>query len=414
MRNLAENQQKNWEASENMSNQIQKLKVEVQEWKSKYSRAKSQVRDLRSLSVYGGSALVSQPINLENSPFIDLMGRVKDSSVAKFQFAMDEFLQKSRDSKANILEFLHNLVIATRVITQDVSDHEGINEANQAQIAQCTALVSSTANQLITTTRNHATSGGFSPISVLDAAASDLSFAVVELLKLAKVMPAANENNFPKEVTPEMSTRSSNERYSLRSSTTDNSVPPEGRIKRDNNNIQVKKREASIHMSDQYAKGFKDIDMKFDMDDPDNTVAELQAYLEEKTAGAVDGIQNLLSGIKDNSPYGELKLQILDITNHVDSMVEATGISMQQSRNRLLKDKGTYILDNLSDCSARLTNVYMEIKNQDDLDTPDRSLKQRLASLSFDMAKCTKELVKTVEEVSLHQEISHIDSQLAV
>lgn len=402
MRNLAESQRSNWEASENMSNQIQALKVEVQEWKSRYSRVKSQVRDLRS-STYGGSNLIASTIILEDNPYFDPRGRVKDTSVTKFQMAMDEFLQKSRDNKANLLEYLHNLVIATRVITQDIND---VVEDDQTNLPQHTALVSSTANQLITTTRNHATSGGLSPLSILDAAASDLSFAVVELLKVAKILPTG-QNGHQKEER-QVSPSSVHQSGFLDNESVDT-------IGKYDNTIQVKKRRASLQQ--QVAKretpALKDPVLNFDMEDPDNTVAELQAYLEEKTAGAVDGIQNLLTGIRDNATYGTLKPQILDITKSVDSMVEATGISMKQSKNWLLKDKGNYILDNLSDCSARLSNVYLEIKNLDDSSTPDRSLKQRLASLSFDMAKCTKELVKTVEEVSLHYEINHIDSRLA-
>jgi hypothetical protein len=94
-------------------------------------------------------------------------------------------------------------------------------------------------------------------------------------------------------------------------------------------------------------------------------------------------------------------------------MVEATGTSMKQSRNWLLKDKGSYILQNLADCSQRMSNLEIDSEHLSADDHPDRHLKQRLAGISFDMAKCTKELVKTVEEVSLTNDVHHLDKQLA-
>ena len=178
------------------------MKVEVQEWKSRYLRAKSQVRNLRA-STYGGIsgweflAMFSKPTTApveKDSPYYDSeYGRIRDISVTKFQMAMDEFLTKSRTDAGNLLDHLHNLVVATRKVTQDITDGEDrtndSREDLQSEIAQCTSLVSTTANHLITTTRNHTTSGGLAPISILDAAASDLSSAVIDLIKVAKIRP---------------------------------------------------------------------------------------------------------------------------------------------------------------------------------------------------------------------------------
>jgi hypothetical protein len=49
--------------------------------------------------------------------------------------------------------------------------------------------VSATANNVITASKNYATAGGLSPVSLLDAAASHLTAAVVDLVRTVKIKP---------------------------------------------------------------------------------------------------------------------------------------------------------------------------------------------------------------------------------
>lgn len=420
---------------------MQELKAEVQEWKSRYQRAKGQVRDMRA-STYQGRNLFqpsSAPVEQDSPYYDEKNGKVKDSSLTKFQIAMDEFLVKSRADSANILDNLHYLVVATRRVTQDITDGEdrATDSEQQSQIAQCTSLVSTTANHLITTTRNHATSGGLAPMSVLDAAASDLSSAVIELVKVAKIRPGSELNEEtppprPNSYAGEPATETESQPNGLgimtdtNSTTTTAAAATNGKMhdepenededtyytdgkdrklqkEIDDNPISVKKREFTNYHQHSPSNNF-------DIADPDNTVAELQGYLEEKTVGVIDSIQSLLTGIRDNEIMETLRPHIDNITVSVDKMIEATGSMI--SNNRQLNNKGSYILANLTDCSQRMTNLKTDSNHLEELDHPDRHLKQRLAGISFDMAKCTKELVKTVEEVSLNQEIYNIDEQL--
>lgn len=432
MRALAENQHSGWDNSVNLNAQMQELKVEVQEWKSRYLRAKSQVRNLRA-STYGGisggtSRNVFQastaPVE-KDSPYYDSeYGRIRDISVTKFQMAMDEFLTKSRTDAGNLLDHLHNLVVATRKVTQDITDGEDrtndSREDLQSEIAQCTSLVSTTANHLITTTRNHTTSGGLAPISILDAAASDLSSAVIDLIKVAKIRPQSPHDD---EMVPPRGRNSNDpdldqggEVYTSGASGDEEALGGLGISSEAesgiDNVITVKKRERQPIFR-KPSLPLQPPEVEFDIDDPDNTVAELQAYLEEKTVTVIDSIQNLLTGIRDNAKMDLLRRRVVSITSSVDFMVEATGTSMKQSRNWLLKDKASYILQNLADCSQRISNLEIDSEHLSADDHPDRHLKQRLAGISFDMAKCTKELVKTVEEVSLTNDVHHLDKQLA-
>lgn len=374
MRTIAESQKSN----ESLVMEVQTLKMEIQEWKSRYAKAKSEVRNLKAASTYGAASALQANFDSfgQDSPYFSPHGRVRAANVAKFQVAMDEFISKSRQPNVDLLQYLHNVIVATRKINQAIFEHEDprSTDVQTSEIAQCSSLVSRTANQFITTTRNHCVAGGLSPFSILDAAASDLSFAVLELMKAAKIRntdelppaPVSQQQQQPKESgQPEQSESGRGDR----------------------------RRYASIHDPSNLAN--------FDTRDPDVTVTELQGYLEERTAGAIESTQNLLTGIKNNATVGDLKPHMRSINSAVNHMIEATSTSMQQSRNWLLKDKGSYIVQNLSDCTQRMNLIYDDLQNVADDSYPDRQVKQRLAGISYDMAKCTKELVKTVEEVSL-------------
>ena len=52
------------------------------------------------------------------------------------------------------------------------------------------ARVTGTANSLITATKQHAAASGLSPVALLDAAASNLTSSVVELIKAVGIRPS--------------------------------------------------------------------------------------------------------------------------------------------------------------------------------------------------------------------------------
>ncbi|KAG5363087.1 Protein SPA2 [Yarrowia sp. B02] len=172
--------------------QINELKAEIEQWKARYSKTKATVRSLRS-SVYGTSGIV-QPAIESTNPFVDeVHGLVEDVSLTKFQLAMDEYLLKSRDvgsDHSELLQHLHRVIVATRKVTDDsndVSTEGGARDYRTPLLSNLYSIVSKTANQLITCTKNHATSSGLLPIYLLDASVANLACAVIELVKVAKI-----------------------------------------------------------------------------------------------------------------------------------------------------------------------------------------------------------------------------------
>lgn len=151
---------------------------------------------------------------------------------------------------------------------------------------------------------------------------------------------------------------------------------------------------------------------KFDIADPDNTLAELLLYLEHQTVEVILTIQTLLLAIKTpDLTTGILKKGAKAIGEVVGQMFDATSVSMAQSRNVQLREHGRWVVQSLADCGRRMDMLCGSDKSNDD-DFADKHFKQRLAGIAFDIAKCTKELVKTVEEASLKEEIAVIEAGL--
>jgi myosin heavy subunit len=204
MRELSARSDAAVEKEERLTSQVSSLEVELKEWKSRYARSKTQLRTLKASSI-GLSGLASPNIaNYSRDPgFSTPDGLVRDVHVTNFQLSIDELLQNARkvDSEQT-LESMRNVVKCVRAITGEIdstplsqmqsptsSISGDLISTPEKQQAKLKSRVSATANNLITAAKNHASSSGLSPVSLLDAAASHLSTAVVELVKLVKVRP---------------------------------------------------------------------------------------------------------------------------------------------------------------------------------------------------------------------------------
>lgn len=212
MRELSARSDAAVEKEERYANQVSSLEADVKEWKSRYARAKTQLRSLKASSI-GLASLASPDISnyTRDATLSTPDGAVKDVHVTNFQLSIDELLQVARRSDPDqVLESMRHVVKCVRAITGDVdntplsqiqsptSSVNGDISSPEKQQAKLKSRVSATANNLITASKNHASSGGLSPVSLLDAAASHLSTSVVELVKLVKVRPTP-ENELDQE-----------------------------------------------------------------------------------------------------------------------------------------------------------------------------------------------------------------------
>lgn len=188
MRTLSERGGQGFEREEQLVRRVHLLENELNEWKGRYAQARTQAKT--SCAVSNGTSLQLPHIGGMNGEFTTRDGLIKDLHVTRFQIAIDELLRSAREETAqSLLTHVKTVVVVVRSITLDVGNpRQGQDELTQ-QRSKLVSKVSATANNLITAAKNFAMSHGLSPLSLLDAAASHLAIAVVELIKVVKMCP---------------------------------------------------------------------------------------------------------------------------------------------------------------------------------------------------------------------------------
>lgn len=190
MRALSERSTESQEREESLIRQIHKLEKEVQEWKNRYARERTQARTLRASTMSMSLQQADAGQVAKDESFTSQDGLVKDIYVTRFQIAIDELLQSARgDEPHAVLTRVKPVVIAVRDITIDLGDTQSSQDETMQRTDKLRAKVSATANNLVTASKNFAMSKGLSPVSLLDAAASHLTSSIVELIRLVKIRP---------------------------------------------------------------------------------------------------------------------------------------------------------------------------------------------------------------------------------
>lgn len=189
MRAMAESGVGSSEREETLQSQVHKLEEEVKEWKGRYVKAKTQLRSVRASSL--GLSISRPDAARHGAALQDPNGMVKDVHVTKFQIAIDELLRIARsENPSAVLDHMKVVVLAVRGITSDIDAAAADKDDDDAKKrAKLKSKVSATANNLITASKNFASAQGLSPVSLVDAAASHLTAAVVDLLHHVKIRP---------------------------------------------------------------------------------------------------------------------------------------------------------------------------------------------------------------------------------
>jgi len=92
----------------------------------------------------------------------------------------------------NVIMAMKSILVACKDITGDVEQYEqqksvSMKPEDKEKLYAMKSKLSGTLTNLMTAAKNHATGSGISPVSLLDAAASHLTVAVVDLVKLIKI-----------------------------------------------------------------------------------------------------------------------------------------------------------------------------------------------------------------------------------
>ena len=188
MKTLSAESHSNWEREEQLSNEVHRLEADANEWKHRYAKVKAQLRHLRTSSGGFADSRPDASLVAKEHELVQADGVVKDIHVTKFQVSVDELLRVARFEESHVVLHQLKMVIGTvRHILQDVEYSPIPVDGSAALRAKLKGQVSTTANNMITATRNFASSSGLSPVSLLDAAASHLCTAIIDLIRAVKI-----------------------------------------------------------------------------------------------------------------------------------------------------------------------------------------------------------------------------------
>lgn len=190
MKALSDSNHQSSEREERLSSQMAHLQEEVHAWKDRYMKTKAQQRNMHAST----NGITIEPPSARKAAsegaFSSATGLVKDVHVTKFQIAIDELLHVARTGDpSSVLDQMKPVVVSVRHITRDAGESSGGKTDATGLRSKLTMRVAATANNLITASKNFSAANGLSPVSLLDAAASHLAAAVVELIRTVKVRP---------------------------------------------------------------------------------------------------------------------------------------------------------------------------------------------------------------------------------
>ncbi|KAL5428806.1 hypothetical protein PMIN07_011316 [Paraphaeosphaeria minitans] len=403
MRELSSRSDAAVEKEERLAGQVSSLEAEVKEWKTRYARAKTQLRSLKASSI-GLASLASPDISnyIRDAALSTPDGAVKDVHVTNFQLSIDELLQVARRADPEqVLESMRHVVKCVRAITGD------IDNTSLSQLASPTSSVSgdvanpekklksrvsATANNLITASKNQASSGGLAPVSLLDAAASHLSTAVVELVKHVKVRPTHEdeldqdeEDDRPMPLKPNGST-----------SNVTNGNPVAlglGHQRQRSKGGSSDSTRYSAYSSpysgyDRQSYGANGMDYE-----RDQGMADFKNYLEDQTALLVQSIQPLVNLVRSNpvsTPADEQQIDyyIQDISRAVQDTGSRTYDAVRELSSPALKKHAVPVVEVLEDCRQDL--LAMDIAGGG---------RENIPPLAFKTARALKELVLRVDRI---------------
>ncbi|KAK4552910.1 component of the polarisome [Recurvomyces mirabilis] len=212
MRDLSRQNDQAIEAEERLAARVTQLERENEEWRHRYAKVKAQNRHLRASTMgLGLQTSFDSGSLLRKEGLVSEGGLVRDVDVTRFQLAIDELLKVARQQETEpMLESVKHIAISVHAIESAVGtdgyptpspsplgpmspNGEHSRGGGTDSVAKLQARVKGTANSLITATRLHATSHGLSPVALLDAAASNLTASVVELIKAVGIKPSSKD-----------------------------------------------------------------------------------------------------------------------------------------------------------------------------------------------------------------------------
>ncbi|KAH7034653.1 uncharacterized protein B0I36DRAFT_360154 [Microdochium trichocladiopsis] len=413
MKALAQQHTPSWDRQTELEGMVENLEKEVRDWRSRYARTKTQLRNLRTSSI-GLTIEQDATKYLQEQGFMQEGGLVKDVHVTKFQISVDELLQGARNgAPEKVIDHMKSVVVNVRRIIKDIETSlPAGSELGQPQM-KLKSRVSATANNLITASKNFAAAAGMSPVSLLDAAASHLVAAVVELLRTVKIKatPAGElEDDDDGTVTPVDSTGFFSNRTTAMSQPDGTAAisglapvrPFQGT--QGQRSSAVSSAYSAMSSPRQSSNGNGTMTGTSSYGGPvngyrpeqnGNDLEDLRLFISGQSDSLVQSIQTLVDYVRRDSPMEEIDAQINAVGDVVNNILYET-----ESVGRI-----DDIQDRLSACRQRLFEAGDQGKDlaSRGLKAGDREWRmwtQTLPPIAFELARETKELMQRIDRLA--------------
>lgn len=429
MRALSQQHMPSWEKQAELERTVEQLEKEVRDWRNRYARTKTQLRNMRASSM-GLTIETNAEKYIREKGFVANNGLVRDVHVTKFQISIDELLRRARtDEPEGVIDGMRAAIVNIRRIIKDMEESQPADEEVVRQQQKLKSRVSATANNLITASKNFASAAGLSPVSLLDAAASHLVAALVELLRTVKIRatPATEleDDDDDGSITPVESTGF----LSNRTTTTQPDAypqvaesplvpPPSSQSLRAGMRDSINSSTYSPYNSprESLRSGKSPVLPNGQMNghgglafngqtkilspvpngynQQNGQLEDLKIYVEDQTAIMVQTIQGLVGSIRGDAPIQEINQEITSISEVVGSVIAETEASANAGE----------MLGRLSAYRQRLLEAGDHGKNLaarglGESDREWRMWTQTLPPIAFEIVRETKDLIQRIDRM---------------
>ena len=420
IRALADESSSSMQREEQLHNEVQRLREETSEWKARYTKAKTQLKNVRlsTIGLNGSGAIGAHALG--DQAFHAADGLISDVHVTKFQIAIDELLGSARGREAvAVLDHINHLVSAVRSITGDVEKAPNDEKTDEVirKRNKLKGKVSATANNVITATKNFAAAQGLSPVSLLDAAASHLSAAVVDLIKTVKIRPASH-NELADGEEPHMTPVNKNGYLnvsemvrppsiadSIYSALSDPAEPdPRTPVVASHEQLHVNGNgyglgiNGHLHPDDVELEELK---VKLVTARDQHVLTQTQIYLGNQTDVVVQHVQALVGSVRNEEQMPAIRNHANSILDVVDVILGATENGMEQPSafQTAFTNQTIVAYEKLGQCKMQFETAVQNSVQHDGKPSA-REFSQSLPPIAFQIAREAKDLVLRAEKVA--------------
>lgn len=394
MKVLSEQSHTDWEREERLAREVQRLEDEARQWKNRYTKAKTQLRHLRASSVGISESHPDVGAYTKENELLQDNGLVRDIHVTKFQISVDDLLRVARfDEHQLVLQQVRMVIVAVRHILEDLDMTRASGAVSADLLTKAKTRVSGTANNLITACKNFSNSSGLSPVSLLDAAASHLATAVIEVIRLVKIQP-----------TPASELEEDDEEQIGEMKSLDYfSVPPSQRRVSNSESVysamSAPSGQANHHPGVPDTNGGSSMQPNHIVQAEDHEHQEVKLYVEDQTEGLVQSIQALVASIRAEESLTAAGTHVSAISSVVTNVVSSTEhLINKPGANPSLQGRCAVVLQTLDSHRYRLQEAMAEGETASSPEQVREAI-DKLPPIAFAIARETKDLVQQLEPV---------------